>query len=218
MESMANIIPDRLTMQNIERQNIETCHLAGGVARMMNTFQQGMLTLQRVRTGGEQRVVVEQHQYVTRVEDGGQAVIGPKVRTRGGGRNGGGGSQNVRSTSSSLMEIGSCSRRCMPSLRSKATQRWRNVQGSGHGEWALSAAWRQKHRAAHAGRARTVATGSPRACLLHGGSESRTGRGASHNARASMAPAGSQVGVTGFSLTSPADNLVTVTGAPPAPP
>ena len=89
MESMATI-PDRLTMQNIERLNIETCRLAGAVTRMMNTFQQGMLTLQRVRTGGEQRVVVEQHQYVTRVEDGGQAVIGPKVRTRGGVRNGGG--------------------------------------------------------------------------------------------------------------------------------
>ena len=79
MESMAN---DRLTMQNIERLNIETCRLAGAVTRMMNTFQQGMLTLQRVRTGGEQRVVVEQHQYVTRVEDGGQAVIGPKVAKR----------------------------------------------------------------------------------------------------------------------------------------
>src|SRR6476660_5167309 len=89
MESMATI-PDRLTMQNIERLNIETCRLAGTVTRMMNTFQQGMLTLQRVRTGGEQRVVVQQHQYVTRVEDGGQAVISPKVRTRGGVRNGGG--------------------------------------------------------------------------------------------------------------------------------
>ena len=44
MESMA--IPDRLTMQNIERLNIETCRLAGAVTRMMNTFQQGMLTLQ----------------------------------------------------------------------------------------------------------------------------------------------------------------------------
>ena len=89
MESMANT--NQLTnMQDIERQNIETCRLAGTATRMMNTFQQGMLTMQRVRTGGEQRVVVEQHQYVTRVEDGGQAVIGPKVRTRGGGRNGGG--------------------------------------------------------------------------------------------------------------------------------
>ena len=94
MESMANI--NQLTMQDVERQNIETCRLAGTAARLMNTFQQGMLTLQRVRTGGEQRVVVEQHQYVTRVEDGGQAVIGPKVRTRGGVRNGGEGSQNVR--------------------------------------------------------------------------------------------------------------------------
>lgn len=93
LESMADINQlyiNQLTMQNIERLNIETCRLAGTVTRMMNTFQQGMLTLQRVRTGGEQRVVVEQHQYVTRVEDGGQAVIGPKVRTRGGVRNGGG--------------------------------------------------------------------------------------------------------------------------------
>ena len=77
------------------------------------------------------------------------------------------------------------------------------MQGSGHGEWALSAAWRQKHRAAHAGRARTVATGSPRAWLLHGGSESRTGRGASHNASASIAPAGSKVGVTWFRSAAP---------------
>ena len=94
VESMANT--NQLTnmqVQDIERQNIETCRLAGTATRIMNTFQQGMLTLQRVRTGGEQQVVVEQHQYVTRVEDGGQAVIGPKV-PRGGVRNGGGGSQN----------------------------------------------------------------------------------------------------------------------------
>ena len=83
-------------MQNIERQNIETCRLAGTATRLMNTFQQGMLTLQRVRTGGEQRVVVEQHQYVTKVEDGGQAVIGPKVRTGGGAQRRGRGSQNVQ--------------------------------------------------------------------------------------------------------------------------
>jgi hypothetical protein len=91
---MANT--NQLTTMQDERQNIEICRLAGTVARMMNTFQQGMLTLQRVRTGGEQRVVVEQHQYVTRVEDGGQAVIGPKGGPKGGGRNGGGGSHNVR--------------------------------------------------------------------------------------------------------------------------
>ena len=53
----------------------------------------------------------------------------------------------------------------------------------------------QMAAAAHAGRARTVATGSPRAWLLHGGGESRTGRGASHHASASISPAGSKVGV-----------------------
>ena len=95
VESMANT--NQLTnMQDIERQNIETCRLAGTATRIMNTFQQAMLTLQRIRTGGEQRVVVEQHQYVTRVEDGGQAVIGPKGGPMGGGRKGGGGSHNER--------------------------------------------------------------------------------------------------------------------------
>ena len=44
----------------------------------------------RAAAGSMGGLVVEQHQYVTRVEDGGQAVIGPKVRTRGGVRNGGG--------------------------------------------------------------------------------------------------------------------------------
>jgi hypothetical protein len=51
---------------------------------MMQTFQQGMLTLQKLRTGGQQQVVV-QHQYVTKVEDGGQAVIAPKVKAKGRG-------------------------------------------------------------------------------------------------------------------------------------
>jgi hypothetical protein len=53
---------------------------------MMGAFQQGMLTLQRLRTGGQQRVIVEQHQYITKVEDGGQAVIAPKVKGRGGSK------------------------------------------------------------------------------------------------------------------------------------
>ena len=34
-----------------------------------------------------------------------------------------------------------------------------NVQGSGHGEWALSAAWRQKHRAAQRSRRRGAKRG-----------------------------------------------------------
>jgi len=41
---------------------------------MTAAFQQGMLTLQRLRTGGQQQVLV-QHQYLTNVADGGQAIV-----------------------------------------------------------------------------------------------------------------------------------------------
>jgi hypothetical protein len=54
-------------------------------ARMMDTYQRALLTLERVRNGGKQTVVV---QHVT-VAGGGQAVVagqvktGPKRRRRG---------------------------------------------------------------------------------------------------------------------------------------
>lgn len=47
-------------------------------AKMMNSAQQGMLTLQKLRNGGAQQMVI-QHVHV---EDGGQAVIGA-VQARG---------------------------------------------------------------------------------------------------------------------------------------
>ena len=50
-------------------------------ARMMETFQKGLLILQRLRSGGAQTIVV---QHVT-VKEGGQAIVG-NVRT-GGKRN-----------------------------------------------------------------------------------------------------------------------------------
>ena len=40
--------------------------------RLMTVFQQGMLTLKKIRQGGQQKITV---QYVN-VSDGGQAVIG----------------------------------------------------------------------------------------------------------------------------------------------
>jgi hypothetical protein len=80
-ERMATMVPDRHTIDTLERLNLETCRLAGTVTRMMTTFQQGMLTIQKMRTGGLQQVVV-QHQYNTQVEDGGQAVIGTRAKVR----------------------------------------------------------------------------------------------------------------------------------------
>ncbi|WP_051072340.1 hypothetical protein [Methylobacterium mesophilicum] len=60
---------------------VEAARMAGTVARLTGSFQAGMQTLQRVRAGGQQTVVV-QHNYVG---DGGQAVIGGQQQVGGGG-------------------------------------------------------------------------------------------------------------------------------------
>ncbi|MBU1665652.1 MAG: hypothetical protein KKG92_09645, partial [Gammaproteobacteria bacterium] len=62
-----------ITGKAIFEQNVgDRARLLNLAARMMETFQKGLLTLQRLRSNGEQRIVI---QYVT-VADGGQAVIG----------------------------------------------------------------------------------------------------------------------------------------------
>ena len=58
-----------------ERANIQTTRLASATARVMSTFQQGLLTLQRLRTGGQQVVTVQHVQ----VNEGGQAVVAGSV-------------------------------------------------------------------------------------------------------------------------------------------
>jgi hypothetical protein len=58
---------------------VEAARNANAAARLMTTFQNGMLTLDRVRRGGKQTVTV---QHMT-VKDGGQAVVAGSVR--GGG-------------------------------------------------------------------------------------------------------------------------------------
>ncbi len=85
MDHLEGILPDRYTMDRIQTLNTENCRMAATAMRMMATFQQGATTLQRLRTGGSQQVTV-QHQYVTKVEEGGQAVVAGQVRTGGGGR------------------------------------------------------------------------------------------------------------------------------------
>lgn len=54
-----------------EENTMEKARLLNLAARLMDTFQRGLLTFQRLRTGGEQRVTV---QHVT-VSEGGQAAI-----------------------------------------------------------------------------------------------------------------------------------------------
>lgn len=61
---------------------VEAARLANTAARLIGTFQDGMLALQRIRAGGAQTVVV-QHQHVN-VESGGQAVVANVTRGRKG--------------------------------------------------------------------------------------------------------------------------------------
>jgi hypothetical protein len=63
--------------------NVEATRLAGAVSRMMTTFQQGALAMQRMRSGGRQ-VVTVQH---VNVGPGGQAVVRGHVSAGGRGGN-----------------------------------------------------------------------------------------------------------------------------------
>jgi len=58
--------------------SVEAGRLMNASARMMDSYQRGMLTLERIRSGGRQTVVV---QHVN-VSDGGQAVVAGQVKTK----------------------------------------------------------------------------------------------------------------------------------------
>ncbi len=66
------------------RGHVETARLANAAARLLDTYQRGLQTVQRMRTGGQQRVVVV-HQHVD--ARGGQAVVAGTIE-RGGGAGG----------------------------------------------------------------------------------------------------------------------------------
>ena len=74
-------IADRTMGAACQAACIEAARLAGATAWLNGSFQAGMQTLQRVRAGGQQTVVV-QHNYVGK---GGQAVIGGQQQVGGGG-------------------------------------------------------------------------------------------------------------------------------------
>ncbi|MBZ5641151.1 MAG: hypothetical protein LAO19_00160 [Acidobacteriia bacterium] len=56
---------------------VEMARLTNAAARMMQVYQEALLTLQRIRTGGKQIVVVQHVQ----VSDGGQAVIAGNMKS-----------------------------------------------------------------------------------------------------------------------------------------
>jgi len=68
-----------------EAANVRACRLAGAISRMSATYQQGLLTLQRKRTGGSQHVTVKHIHQQVNVTEGGQAVVAGDKVTRGQG-------------------------------------------------------------------------------------------------------------------------------------
>jgi hypothetical protein len=73
-----------------EAANVRACRLAGAISRMSATYQQGLLTLQRKRTGGNQHVTVKHIHQQVNVTEGGQAVVAGDTVARGRGSDGGG--------------------------------------------------------------------------------------------------------------------------------
>jgi hypothetical protein len=84
------------TTQWKQADAVEACRLVNASARLMSVFQEGLLALAKLRTGGTQTVIV-QHQHVY-VNAGGQAVVAGDVTT-GGARTVGGVSANGGTTS-----------------------------------------------------------------------------------------------------------------------
>jgi hypothetical protein len=65
-----------------EAANVRACRLAGAISRLSATYQQGLLTLQRKRTGGNQHVTVKHIHQQVNVTEGGQAVVAGETVTR----------------------------------------------------------------------------------------------------------------------------------------
>jgi hypothetical protein len=61
---------------------VEAARLANAASRLFESFQAATLCLQRLKTGGAQRVVVQYQQQVN-VETGGQAMVGTRLGTGG---------------------------------------------------------------------------------------------------------------------------------------
>ena len=70
-------------IESLQTRNTELCRLANTMTRIAATYQQGLLAIARIRSGGSQTVHVHHHHQNVQVNDGGQAVVAGKVRTGG---------------------------------------------------------------------------------------------------------------------------------------
>jgi len=90
-----------------ERTNIQVTRLAGAQARLTMAFQHGILAVQRLRSGGTQRVIV---QHVS-VNQGGQAVVAGEVSAHVATNPGGGRGQRTRGGKAAKIILARCGSR-----------------------------------------------------------------------------------------------------------
>ena len=83
-EQMLGFVTSWDTKARQQVSSIEASRLAHSAARMMEAYNAGLLTLDRLRHGRQQVVTV---QYVT-VGPGGRAIVAGKVKAAGPGRGG----------------------------------------------------------------------------------------------------------------------------------
>ena len=62
--------------------NLEAARCLGAAARLMVAYQSGMETLQKIKTGNKQTVIVK-HIQMVQVGEGGQAVVAGNVKGEG---------------------------------------------------------------------------------------------------------------------------------------
>ena len=98
--------------------SVEACRLANASARLMSVYQDGLLTLQRIRTGGKQTVTV---QHVN-VQPGGQPS---SATSRPGGISAGGASRKMTNAMHSAPRCGAHARTTGKPCRSQAMKNGR---------------------------------------------------------------------------------------------
>ena len=77
MAAMHKMSLDLMAQAGNTRDPVEKCRLINCAARLMDVYQKGLITLNRLHSGGQQFMTVQHVQ----VSDGGQAVINGSVQT-----------------------------------------------------------------------------------------------------------------------------------------
>ena len=172
-------------MRTDDGANLRVTRLAGAASRLMLAYQQGLVTLDRLRAGGKQTIIVQHVQ----VNEGGQAVVAGKVKpgAKGGGRGvAGSGSPSeqagrtedqggrARNDDRILCTAFASGSMLAASVRRNVESTMGSLPQPGDDERALSPSRREEHRTEDARGCRTGTASRATARVLYGSGEGGT--------------------------------------------